>query len=205
MNLQIAIDRVTIEEAKEIIKKVDSEVEIIEIGTSLIKDFGIKTCMNQLNSNHAKILLDLKTIDEGEYEFEQAYIHGAEIATVMGAADISTIEKCQKVAKKYSKQYMIDLLGVSNEKIKELAKFEDAIFCYHTSTDKEESKVSSNELLEVRKILLNQKIFVAGRISPDTLKKININMIQGVVVGSYVTKSDNMKSSICKIRKANKE
>ena len=41
MKLQVAIDRVSLDQAKEVVKKLDGVVDIIELGTSLVKDYGL--------------------------------------------------------------------------------------------------------------------------------------------------------------------
>ena len=41
MKLQLAIDRVTLEDAINILEDTQEFIDIVEIGTSLIKDYGI--------------------------------------------------------------------------------------------------------------------------------------------------------------------
>ncbi|NSA02826.1 3-keto-L-gulonate-6-phosphate decarboxylase [Clostridium beijerinckii] len=41
MKLQVAIDRVSLEKAENLVKTFDGLADIIEIGTSLIKDYGL--------------------------------------------------------------------------------------------------------------------------------------------------------------------
>ena len=41
MKLQTAIDRVSLSKAEEMVKTFAGETDIIEIGTSLIKDYGL--------------------------------------------------------------------------------------------------------------------------------------------------------------------
>ena len=43
MKLQVAIDRVSIEKAIDIIREVEEYADIVEIGTSLVKDFGLES------------------------------------------------------------------------------------------------------------------------------------------------------------------
>lgn len=87
MKLQAAIDRVTLEQAKDLARQLDPIVDIIEMGTSLIKDYGFYALNKEaLGLQHAELLLDAKTIDEGQYEFEKGFETGADILTVMGAA-----------------------------------------------------------------------------------------------------------------------
>ena len=41
MKLQAAIDRVSIEDARHFVDFLDGKADVIEIGTSLIKDYGL--------------------------------------------------------------------------------------------------------------------------------------------------------------------
>ncbi|MCG4607537.1 orotidine 5'-phosphate decarboxylase, partial [Bifidobacterium longum] len=60
-----------------------------------------------LGLQHAELLLDAKTIDEGQYEFEKGFETGADILTVMGAASQGTLETTYKVAERYGRQMFI--------------------------------------------------------------------------------------------------
>ncbi|TDT62880.1 orotidine 5'-phosphate decarboxylase / HUMPS family protein [Fonticella tunisiensis] len=101
MQIQLAIDRVSIERAKEIGREACPYVDIIEVGTSLIKDFGMNSIRELKETFPDKVILaDIKTIDEGAYEFKAAYNSGADIATVMGAESIdTTLRVCYKISK----------------------------------------------------------------------------------------------------------
>ncbi|WP_180368835.1 orotidine 5'-phosphate decarboxylase / HUMPS family protein, partial [Oenococcus oeni] len=69
MKLQAAIDRRSLQETIELAKKLDPIVDIVEIGTSAIKDFGFAALKNLKSEfHHAEILFDIKTNDEGDYE-----------------------------------------------------------------------------------------------------------------------------------------
>ena len=131
MRLQAAIDRVTVEQAAEIIEQTHGYADIIEVGTSLIKDFGLAGSVKVLKEKYPDqcILADIKTCDEGEYEFRKTYEAGGDIPTVMGFSSIPTLKACQRIAKELGKEYMIDLLEVSDEKLEVLKKeFPASIF-----------------------------------------------------------------------------
>ena len=74
MKLQTAIDRVSLEDAIALAKQLDGKTDILEMGTSLVKDYGnlaiekLREVLPQTN-----LLVDSKTIDEGAYEFSQAF------------------------------------------------------------------------------------------------------------------------------------
>ncbi len=193
MKIQVAIDRVTIEKAIEIIEVVKDFVDIIEIGTSLIKDYGLQSVKEIRRAfPEVKILADIKTIDEAEYEFRAAYEAGADILTVMGAAAIASIEICRKVAREYNKEYMIDLLEVSGSKLNELRRFEDAIFCVHLPADKGGAGLEELVAKSSRELMDCPRLAVAGGVNLKALPILKKSGIEIAVVGGAITKSENM-------------
>ena len=81
MRLQAAIDRVSLEQADEIIAQTAGYADIIEVGTSLIKDFGLEGSVRILKEKYPGqcILADIKTCDEGAYEFRKTYENGGRV------------------------------------------------------------------------------------------------------------------------------
>lgn len=205
MRLQVAIDRVSMERADEIIKLTGGYADIIEVGTSLIKDFGLSGSVKILKDKYSGqcILADIKTCDEGEYEFREAYKAGCDISTVMGFSSISTLKACQKVAQEYQKEYMIDLLEVSEKKLEELKKiFPEAIFCVHLPSDKQ-----GNGLKELVAHMCGQlkgigKIAVAGGVTFDTLDIMKQAGVDIVIVGGAITKEQDITTATRKFSEA---
>lgn len=195
MKLQVAIDRVSLEEAVNLSKRLDGQVDLIEMGTSLVKDYGIEGIKQIRNAlSESDLLIDLKTIDEGAYEFKQGFTFGGDVLTVMGASSIETIRACYKVSREYQKTMMIDLLEVNEEKIKELEEFEEAVFCLHHSID----KVNDWHVLETISIFQKsfpkiKRLAIAGGIDLTQAKELNQQgLIEIIVVGSHITKSKNV-------------
>ncbi|MGA9173277.1 MAG: orotidine 5'-phosphate decarboxylase / HUMPS family protein, partial [Thermoactinomyces sp.] len=100
MKLQLALDRLTVSEAIKIADQVKAEVDWIEVGTSLIKEYGMSSvkALREAFPDHI-IVADMKTFDNAAYEMEICFAAGADVATVMGAAPVETIELCFNVAK----------------------------------------------------------------------------------------------------------
>ena len=95
MNVQLALDRLTIEEAIKMGNIVREYVDWIEVGTSLIKEFGMESVKELRKAFPEKIIVaDIKTFDNARYEFEMCYKAGADVATVMGAAPKVSIDTC---------------------------------------------------------------------------------------------------------------
>lgn len=198
MKLQTAIDRVTLSRAEQMIQKLAGKTDIIEIGTSLVKDYGLYA-LESLNDikKDSLLLADLKTCDEGTYEFQQGYERGFDILTVMGSSSRETLEKCYEVSEAYGKMMLIDLLECSEEKIREIADFEHAVYCLHTSVDKSREQHPVEEIRKFKQTFPDiKRISVAGGITLDACHEMKNEGIEWVIVGSAITKAENMEQAL---------
>lgn len=201
MKIQLAIDRVSIENAKEISRQAIPYIDIIEVGTALIKDFGTVSIKEIKQAFPNKIVLaDMKTIDEGAYEFKAAFDNGADIATVMGAASIDTLKACYKVAMDFEKLMMIDLLEVGYEKINLMTDFTDAIFCIHSPSDGGEQDLTSLLKEFKERFPKISKVAVAGGVNYQTITSIKEADVDIVIIGGAITKADNIEQAAKKFR-----
>jgi len=110
--LQVAIDLLTTEEALALAAKVAPYVDIIELGTPLIKNMGSEVITAMKAAHPDKLVFaDLKTADAGELEADIAFKAGADLVTVMGAAGNATIIGAVKAAKAHGKGVVVDTIG----------------------------------------------------------------------------------------------
>lgn len=195
MRLQAAIDRVSLERADEIISLTAGYADIIEVGTSLIKDFGLEGSVRILKEKYPSlcILADIKTCDEGAYEFRKTYEAGGDIPTVMGFSSIDTIKACQEVAAEFHKEYMIDLLEVSDEKAAVLkSMFPEAIFCIHLPADNKGKGLEELVTRMCSQLTGIQKIAAAGGVTLETIDIMKKAGVDIVIVGSAIHKAENI-------------
>lgn len=201
MKIQLALDRMRIADAIDLTKRVEDSVDWIEVGTSLIKEFGIDSIKEIKTAFPDKtIVADVKTNDNARYEFEMCFEAGADVATVMGVSPLVTIDICMEVAKAYNKKVMIDLLNTSGQQKRELQKYKEAIFCEHVSKDQQEEAGLANQgaatILDT-----NLQIAAAGGITIDSLeglkKALNADV---VIVGSAITKANNPSEAAAKFK-----
>ena len=116
MKLQVAMDVLTIEAALELAGKVAEHVDIIELGTPLVKNEGLSAITAIKTAHPDKIVFaDLKTMDAGELEADIAFKAGADLVSVLGSADDSTIAGAVKAAKAHNKGIVVDLIGVAGQ------------------------------------------------------------------------------------------
>lgn len=192
MKIQLALDRLTIEEAIKIAEEVRDHVDWIEVGTSLIKEFGIRS-VSQIKSAFPEkpIVADIKTIDNAKYEMEMCFQAGADVATVMGVSPLVTIELALETATKWNKKIMIDLLNISNETQDCLLNY-DAILCNHLSKDMQEHNNSQADDQNNQYLYqLDRKIAVAGGITLESFEGIRQLDPHVVIIGSAITKAED--------------
>ncbi|HET7580263.1 MAG TPA: 3-hexulose-6-phosphate synthase [Bacillales bacterium] len=191
MKLQLALDRITLEQALELARSTAEYVDIIEVGTSLIKDYGMESVrvIKDEFPDHL-ILADIKTMDEGEYEFRAAFQAGADIATVMAAAPIDTVAICYEVAEELGKQVMIDLLGVGSEKLRSLEPFRDAWLCVHAPVDQKEKNLVEHVSQFQKEFPDFQYVAVAGGVRLEDVQQFKSQAPGIIIVGSAITKKE---------------
>ncbi|TDW30254.1 3-hexulose-6-phosphate synthase [Cryobacterium psychrophilum] len=116
MKLQVAMDVLTTEAALELAAQVARHVDIIELGTPLIKAEGLRAVTAIKAAHPDKIVFaDLKTMDAGELEADIAFAAGADLVTVLGTAGDSTIIGAVAAATKHGKGVVVDLIGVADK------------------------------------------------------------------------------------------
>ena len=116
MKLQVAMDVLTIDDALALAGKVAPHVDIIELGTPLVKSVGLAGITAIKKAHPDKIVFaDLKTMDAGELEANIAFEAGADLVTVLGVADDSTIAGAVAAGKAHGKGVVVDLIGVADK------------------------------------------------------------------------------------------
>lgn len=110
--LQIALDQTDLASALNIAHRVESYVDIIEVGTILAFAEGVNA-VKQLKQNHPNhiIVCDMKITDGGAILSKMAFDAGTNWLTVSAAAHIATIAACKKVADQFAGEIQIELYG----------------------------------------------------------------------------------------------
>ncbi|MEH7493134.1 3-hexulose-6-phosphate synthase [Neobacillus niacini] len=203
MKIQLALDRMEINEAIELTRKVEDSVDWIEVGTSLIKEFGMASVREMKQAFPAKtIVADIKTIDNARYEFEMCFEAGADVATVMGVSPLVTIDACMEVAERYNKIVMIDLLNTTEQQKRDLMKYKKAVFCEHVSKDQQEELGASNHGAVKNIYGPDMNIAAAGGITLDSLQLLRKTLNPSIVIiGSAITKAENPAEAAAKFKR----
>ena len=203
--LQLALDFVELERAINIAKEAENFVDMIEVGTPLIKSEGMNAVRKfRKDFPDKEICADMKTMDVGRTEVEMAAKAGADIVGILGASDYSMLFECLKAGRNYGCKIMVDMLNVENlmEKAKKIQEFApEAYICVHLGIDQQMKGMKiSQEVEKLAKAGINN-IAVAGGINSENVGEL-AKFCTLIIVGAAITKSRNVAESAGKLKEA---
>lgn len=188
--IQLALDSLDFNATLNLAEQSAEYVDIFEIGTPCIKHNGIDLVRTLRAKFPDKlILVDLKTMDAGEYEAEPFYAAGADICTVLGVSGFATMAGVIKAAKKYAAEVQVDLINVPNkiECAREAAKLGVHIIGVHTGLDAQAAgQTPFADLQAVAELGLPVRLSVAGGIKRSTIKQVVDAGAHIIVIGAAI-------------------
>ena len=204
MKIQIALDFVSVEEGIEMIKEIENEIDIVEIGTPMIYKYGVDavTKMKKAFPN-LEILFDGKIVDGGAYETKMAVDAGADYVTVLATSHNATVVGAVAEAKKQNKKVVIDLLGYNDiaARSKELMGLGVDYIAIHIGVDiQDENRSFDHEFKVLEPLVGGANLAVAGGVNPEIAKSIAKYKPAIVIVGSAVTKAKDKKQVVLDIK-----
>lgn len=193
MKLQIALDRLSKEECISILAETSPFVDWIEVGTGVIKQYGVSIIEDIKKRYPEKIVVaDMKTCDAGKHEAKQAFEAGADITTVMAYADNQTIVDMLAVAEKHNKRVMVDLLGVKNKtRVEELKALNVDLVSLHVGKDMQQNAQLQVDMFNLVKGIEDLEVAIAGGINLDSLDEVMAKGPNVLIVGSTITSAAN--------------
>ena len=190
MKLQLALDDITLDDAVELLDKVHTYVDIIEVGSPFIIEEGMRPVrIFKEKYPDCEILADTKII-----EAEETFKAGADYCTVLGVTDTLTIEGCVKAAKEYGKQTMVDMICVEDvpKRVKEIEAVGVDFIGVHVGVDQQAVGITPLEkLAEMKSCVEHSIVSVAGGINLKTIeeyKKLNPEVI---IVGGGINHAED--------------
>ncbi|MGG3279442.1 3-hexulose-6-phosphate synthase [Paenibacillus solani] len=209
MELQLALDLVNIPEAKEVVAEVAEFIDIVEIGTPVVINEGLHAVKAIKEAfPHLRVLADLKIMDAGGYEVMKASEAGADIITVLGVSDDSTIKGAVAEALKQGKQVMVDMINVKDieARAREIDAFGVDYICVHSGYDHQaEGKNSFEELAAIKRVVKQAKTAVAGGIKMETLPEVIQANPDLVIVGGGITSQTDKKATAAQMNELVKQ
>ncbi len=188
--IQLALDSLDVNQTLRLASLAANYVDIFEIGTPCIKHNGV-SLVRELKRRFPNklILVDLKTMDAGEYEATPFYAAGADICTVLGVSGLPTIAGVIKAANAHNAEVQVDLINVPDKVscARESAKLGAHIIGVHTGLDAQAAgQTPFADLSAISKLGLPVRISVAGGIKQATVQQVARAGASIVVVGAAI-------------------
>lgn len=205
MKLQVAIDLLTTEDALKLAGQVAEYVDIIELGTPLIKAAGLSVVTAMKEAHPDKLVFaDMKTMDAGELEADIAFKAGADLMTVLGAADDSTIAGAVKAASAHNKGVVVDLIGVADKvtRAKEVRALGAKFVEMHAGLDEQAKPGFDLQGLLNSGAEARVPFSVAGGVKVGTIKAVQQAGAEVAVAGGAIYSADDPALAAKELREA---
>ncbi|NPB00980.1 MAG: hypothetical protein GXO10_06360 [Crenarchaeota archaeon] len=219
--IQLALDLVSnVEELIDIaFTCVSAGVEVIEIGTPLLKYYGAKI-IEQMKANLPEgviLFADTKTMDVGDLEARLAYRAGADMMSVMAIGTLTKVREAVFEAMKFDKLVLVDLMQVPDpvQSVSDMRELLDDVYpwlviCLHRGiTEQLRGRGIESDVDLLRKVrdLVGERcpIAVAGGIRPGTARKLAEAGANIIIVGAALYTSRNIKETAERLVKEIKE
>ena len=205
MKLQVAMDVLTVDAALELAGKVAEYVDIIELGTPLVKNAGLSAVTAVKTAHPDKIVFaDMKTMDAGELEAGIAFSAGADLVSVLGSADDSTIAGAVKAAKAHNKGVVVDLIGVADKvtRAKEARALGAKFVEFHAGLDEQAKPGYNLEALLSAGEKARVPFSVAGGVNLSTINAVQRAGADVAVVGGSIYSADDPALAAKELRAA---
>ena len=205
--LQIALDLMQLNRAVVIAHEaVDGGADWVEVGTPLIKSEGaeaVRTLRREFPGK--KIIADTKTMDVGGVEVEIMAKAGANIITVLGLSEDSTIEEAVMAGRKYGAEVMVDMINVPDklQRSIEVEKLGVGYVCLHMGIDTQ-MKGEEPPIDVLKKVVeaVSIPIAVAGGITAESVGQYVEAGATDIIVGGAIIKTGNIKEAAENVKKA---
>jgi 3-hexulose-6-phosphate synthase len=205
MKLQLALDMVDLNEALYCIEETKSSIDIIEVGTPLALECGVRA-ISHIKDKYPgmDLLADFKIMDAGNYEASIAFDAGADIVTVLGAASDLTIAGAVSAARKFQKKIMVDLIRIVDikKRIITIQKLGADYACLHTGVDNQNGfNRPLTQFVMAKQSVTTTKLAVAGGLNKKNIGDIVMYTPDIIIVGAGITSEPNRAKAAAEIKR----
>ncbi|MFC6858540.1 3-hexulose-6-phosphate synthase [Zunongwangia atlantica] len=203
--LQVAIDLLKTEDAIALATKVAPYIDIIELGTPLIKSEGLSaiTAMKEAFPDK-KVFADFKTADAGALEAEMAFKAGADYITILGSIDDATIIGAVEAAKKYDRAVVVDTIGVQDrvKRAQEVSKLGVEFVELHAGLDEQAKPGYSIDVLIEEASKAGVPVSIAGGVNINSIAKVKASGAVVAVAGGAIYGAEDPAAAAKELKEA---
>jgi 3-hexulose-6-phosphate synthase len=193
--LQAALDLFDTKSTLDVLEKIGAYVDIIEIGSPLCISEGMDVVRAVKQKYPGKIVFaDIKIMDGGGIMAGIAFKAGADMVSVLAAAEDNTIKAAIKSAKEYGGMVLVDMCAVKDMegRAREIAAMEPDYICCHVGYDIQAQGV--DPIAELRRLdCVSIPKAIAGGIKKETFPMAVNSPAEVIIVGSGLYSHDNME------------
>lgn len=203
--LQVAIDLLTTEEALALTAKIAPYIDIIELGTPLIKNAGISVVTAMKKAHPDKLVFaDLKTMDAGELEADIAFKAGADLVTILGVAGDATIIGAVKSAKAHGKGIVVDTIGVTDrvKRAKQVIALGAEFVELHAGLDEQWADGYSIQVLIDEAARAGVPVSIAGGVNLENISDVIKSGVIVAVAGAAIYGAEDPAAAAKALREA---
>lgn len=195
MKLQVALDVATLGEALSLAHQTKDYVDVLELGTPLIKAEGL-SAVTAIKAAHPDKLVfaDMKTADAGELEADLAFSAGADLVTVMGAADDDTVRGAVAAGEKHRKDVVADMITIVEgrvARIREVSKMGVSFVEIHAGLDEQAKPGYTIETLLEDGRQAGVPFSIAGGVTAETAAAVQDAGATVAVAGGAIRSAKN--------------
>jgi 3-hexulose-6-phosphate synthase / 6-phospho-3-hexuloisomerase len=204
--LQVALDFVDTSRALKCAREAAAGgADLLEVGTPLLKAEGLAAVrLLRKEFPHLPIVCDAKTMDAGRAEVEIAAKAGASIATVLGVASDQTVQECIEAGRNYGIQVYVDLLGHPDPaaRARQAEAWGASYVGVHCPIDEQMAGMDPFARLRAVAGSVAIPVAVAGGIHSESAADAANAGASVVIVGGFITKSEDATAATRAIRRA---
>ncbi|WP_221393838.1 3-hexulose-6-phosphate synthase [Dyadobacter sp. NIV53] len=205
VKLQVAIDLLTTEDALALAAKVAPYIDIIELGTPLIKSEGLAVITAMKKAFPDKLVFaDFKTADAGELEADMAFGAGADLITILGATGNATIIGAVKSAKAHGKGVVVDTIGVLDrvKRAQEVIALGVEFVELHAGLDEQAQPGYSIQVLIDEATRAGVPVSIAGGVKLSNIAAVKASGVKVAVAGAAIYGAADPAAAAKELREA---
>ena len=205
VKLQVAIDLLTTEDALALATKVAPYIDIIELGTPLIKSEGLAVITAMKKAFPDKLVFaDFKTADAGELEADMAFGAGADLITILGATGDATIIGAVKSAKAHGKGVVVDTIGVLDrvKRAREVIELGVEFVELHAGLDEQAQTGYSIQILIDEAARAGVPVSIAGGVKMSNIAAVKASGVKVAVAGAAIYGATDPAAAAKELREA---
>ncbi len=204
LHLQLALDRGSLAEVRQMAAMAAPYVDTLEVGTPLLMREGVAALRQiraAIGEHPCALFADSKISDEGSTIARICLEAGADAVSVVDGARFETLQEVRSVADEFGKQIWVDLLNHDNPIIRAhaLAPFVDGFILHR-------SRSGLPPLLVEDLVSVDRPIRIAGGLTLNharaLLRRNGLNQqdadspLQGIIVGRAITDAESFDQAL---------